>query len=122
MSQITININGRAYTIGCEDGQEGHLHELAAYLDERVGELAKMVGQVGDARLLAITGLVLSDELLEAQKEIERLRAGAEGAQAGMSAESTGMISEETAEERLAARVEEIAARIEAIAARFEEA
>ena len=29
MAQLTIQVNGRPYTVGCEDGQEAHLLEIA---------------------------------------------------------------------------------------------
>ena len=29
MAQITIDINGKPYVVGCEDGQEAHLTEIA---------------------------------------------------------------------------------------------
>ncbi len=38
MSQISITINGRDYSIVCDDGQEQHLTRLAEYLDKRVAE------------------------------------------------------------------------------------
>lgn len=63
MAQVTISVNGRPYTVACEDGQEPRLHELAAALDEEVTGLAAAVGQVGDNRLLVIAGLSLIDRL-----------------------------------------------------------
>ena len=29
MGQVTVNVNGRPYVVGCEDGQEGHVERLA---------------------------------------------------------------------------------------------
>lgn len=75
MSQLTIKINGRAYEIACEDGQEEHLQRLAEYLDKRVGEVAATIGQVGDARLLIMASLLIADELSDAYSKIEAARA-----------------------------------------------
>lgn len=80
MAQVNIRINGRAYEVNCEDGQEQHVQRLANALSNTVGELVKQVGQVGDARLLVMAGLVAADEMAEvkadlaaAQKRIEAL-------------------------------------------------
>lgn len=77
MAQVTVRINGRAYQVACEDGQEAHLDKLAAYIDQRVADLVKDVGQVGDARLLVMTSLLIADELADAYDELEELRGAA---------------------------------------------
>lgn len=63
MGQVSIDINGRSYGIACDDGEEDHIVSLGDKLAERVKELADAVGQVGDARLLVMAGLLLIDEL-----------------------------------------------------------
>ena len=63
MAQVTITINNRPYTVACEDGQEPRLQELAESLDREVAGLARAVGQIGDSRLLVISGLSLIDRL-----------------------------------------------------------
>ena len=75
MAQVNVRINGRQYQVACEDGQEGHLDKLAAYIDQRVAELVKDVGQVGDARLLVMSALLIADELADAYDELSELRA-----------------------------------------------
>lgn len=74
MAQVSVRINGRHYQVACEDGQEAHLQKLAAYIDERVSELVRDVGQVGDARLLVMAALLIADELADAYDELEELR------------------------------------------------
>ena len=74
MSQITVSITGRKYEIACDDGQEAHLTRLSQYVDRRVNELVASVGQVGDARLLVMTSLLLADELSEVYTELDVLR------------------------------------------------
>ena len=70
MSQISISIYGRDYTISCDDGQEEHLRFLSDYLDTRMGQVVENVGQVGDARLLVMLALLLADELSDTSKDL----------------------------------------------------
>jgi cell division protein ZapA len=67
MSQVSIRINGRSYEVNCENGQEHHVQRLAMSLAGKVSELVKQVGQVGDARLLVMAGLLVADELVDAE-------------------------------------------------------
>jgi cell division protein ZapA (FtsZ GTPase activity inhibitor) len=66
MAQVTFEINGRAHTVGCGDGEEPRLLALSKYIDTKVRELAGQVGGVGEARLFLLTCLTLADELGEA--------------------------------------------------------
>jgi len=104
MAQVTVTINGRAFDIACDDGQEQRVLELSREIDRRVTELARTVGQVGDQRLLLMAGLLIADELAEMRERMSRLeaeRAAVDG------------------EAELARRVEQLATRVEAIAARL---
>ena len=74
MSKVTISINGRAFTIGCEDGQQAYLRELASHIDRHVGDLTERVGQIGDVRLLLMASLIVADEMREHQGRVESLR------------------------------------------------
>ena len=47
MGQLTINVNGHHYTIGCADGEEGRLQVLAEELGRRMDALVAEVGQIG---------------------------------------------------------------------------
>lgn len=98
MGQVTVNLNGHHYSIGCADGDEARLRVLARDLDSRMEMLVEAVGQIGDARLLAMLGLLLLDELEE-----ERGKAAAP-APDDAAAEAV---------ERLAARMESLAERLE---------
>jgi len=40
MAKVSININGRKYALGCEDGEEERLMRLGQKLDERVNNMA----------------------------------------------------------------------------------
>jgi len=62
MPLVNVMVNGRAYTIACDDGEEGHLKELAAHVDAKAREVLASVGQVGDARMLLMAALLIADE------------------------------------------------------------
>ena len=76
MGKVNLNINGRAYGLGCEDGEEERLMRLGQKLDARVMEMAELVGQVGDLQLMVMAGITLIDEMDEitgnVDAEVER--------------------------------------------------
>ena len=118
MSQISITINGRDYSIVCDDGQETHLSRLSEYLDRRVSELVESVGQIGDSRLLLMVGLLIADELSDAYAELAVMRGEADGdVLARLNETKTAQVTE-----NMAIAIESASARLEAIAARLEEA
>ncbi len=71
MPLVNVMVNGRAYTIACDDGEEDHLRALAAHVDEKVRELLESVGQVGDQRLMLMAAVLVTDELFEARARLE---------------------------------------------------
>ncbi len=111
MPQVDVNINGRRYQIACDEGQEEHLTQLAEYVDKRVQELVGAIGQVGDARLLVMTSLLVADELSEAYSALEE-KTDAENGADGVAAHGH--------EEAMAAMLEAMASRIETLASGFE--
>ena len=75
MGQVRITLNGSGYDIACDDGQEEHVMRLANALSERVNQLVTANGQVGEARLLLMAGLLMADDL-----HSERAKSAADGA------------------------------------------
>jgi cell division protein ZapA len=73
VSQVNVTINGRQFRMACEDGQEGHLQQLARELDERIVALRGQFGEIGDARLTVMAALMVADELAESGKKLKRL-------------------------------------------------
>lgn len=121
MAQIDITVNGRSYSVACDDGQEGHLRDLAADLDKRVRELAGAIGQIGDARLLVMTGLVMADELSECVSEIKSLRAEIDSlSQAGQTAAPAAAAAER--DDGDLELLESLAARLETVAEKLSDA
>jgi cell division protein ZapA len=73
MSQVSVTINGRQFRMACEDGQEGHLMNLARELDNRINGLRTKFGEIGDTRLTVMAAITVTDELSEAGQRIKRL-------------------------------------------------
>ena len=102
MAQVTIQVNGRPYTVCCEDGQEPPLTELARLFDRQVRQVSQDVGQLGETRLFLMGALLLADELLDmklrlahANAEIARLN------QEGTKAEIAAIRALDAASERI---------------------
>jgi cell division protein ZapA len=74
MAQITVEVNGRPYAVGCEDGQEQHLQDLARMFDQQVRQVSQDMGQLGDTRLFLMGALLLADELADAKNRLAALQ------------------------------------------------
>ena len=118
MGQVTVQINDRAYTVACGDGEEAHLRDLAAHIGQHVSDLASEVGQVGETRLLLMASLLISDELFDAKARIAVLEADIEQlTQTRIAALERSREAEDLLGDMLdtaARRIEDIARRIEA--------
>lgn len=75
MAQINVDVNGRPYAVGCEDGQEDHLVDLAKIFDKQVRQISRDMGQLGDTRLFLMGALLLADELHDARGRLAALQA-----------------------------------------------
>ena len=73
MPDVVVEIAGKKYRIGCEEGQEQHLLDLAADFDGRVAAFKGDFGEIGDTRLTVMAALMLADELLETTQKMRRL-------------------------------------------------
>jgi cell division protein ZapA len=73
MAQVSVSISGRQFRMACEDGQEGHLMNLARELDVRIERLRAKFGEIGDTRLTVMAALTIADELGEMGERIQRL-------------------------------------------------
>jgi cell division protein ZapA len=110
MAQVSLTVNGRSFAVTCEDGQEARIRRLGQYIDAKIAEFVRSVGQVGEARLLLLAALVIADELADAE---EALRVAQNGSQATDAKAAS-------AAEAMASGIDAIAQRVEAIAARLE--
>lgn len=117
MTTITVEINNRKYEMACEDGQEDHLHSLAAGLDKQVSEMQAQFGQIGDVRLMVMASLMVSDNLEDALKSIASLKDEIEGLKEARNVDAERRSSDD---EAVATMLEATAERIEALSARVQ--
>jgi len=68
MAQVTLRINGYAYTIGCQDGEEAHLQAMAGEVERRIETIKATAGPSGEARMLVMAALLMADDLYEMGK------------------------------------------------------
>ena len=108
MGTVTVEVNARAYVVGCEDGQEAHVEALARQFDGQVKEVGAQVGQVGELRLFLMAALLTADELADARNRLAEAEAALERLQA----------DELASQQRAADALEAAAQRIEALAER----
>ena len=114
MAQVEVTVNGRQYIVACEDGKEEQLLELAEYLDRSVTELVQSIGQVGEARLMLMAGLLIADELFDSRNLIIKLESELAGAElAGDKAVGEVVSAANTVIERMTSRLDNIAERLQ---------
>jgi len=102
MAQVSIEVNGRPYQVGCEDGQEQHLRELALIFDRQVRQVSQEMGQLGDTRLLLMGALLLADELADARNRLAAQQADIARLQSSQSrTENRAVLALENAAKRI---------------------
>ncbi|MET0294557.1 MAG: cell division protein ZapA [Phenylobacterium sp.] len=105
MAQVTIEVNGRPYTVGCEDGQESHLTELGKLFDGQVRQVSRDLGQLGDTRLFLLGALLMGDELFELRGRLSGLQDEVASLRSELSRTEAKSV---TALERAAERIEKL--------------
>jgi cell division protein ZapA len=115
MAQVTVRINGYAYTVGCQDGEEQHLLAMAGEVERRIDSIKAVAGQSGESRMLVMAALLMADDLFEMERTLKQTRKEADAAAraAAQAAQTAGDPKLERRLTRLAKRAEEIAAGLE---------
>ena len=108
MAQLTLEVNGKPYAVGCEDGQEAHVRSLAEIIDARVREIAPDAGAMGETRLILLGALMLADEVGSLKGRLAGALSRAELAEQTL----------ERSEEKVVVALEAAAQKIEAMASR----
>ena len=102
-SIVTIRLNGTPYQIGCGPGEEARIEALGKDIEEVLQSLVGSVGQIGEARLLAMAALILADRAQDTSKSAAN--GDDEGAAAGEDAAAEAL-------ERAADRIVELASKL----------
>jgi cell division protein ZapA len=106
MSNVTLTIGGRPYTVSAADGEETHIEMLGRMIAERVARGSGGAGQ-SEPRMLLFAALMLADELHELHRQLPPPQEEAPEPEVQPAAEVIARI------ETLAARVEKLAAHLE---------
>jgi cell division protein ZapA len=101
MSNVTLHVGGRDYTVACAEGEESHVASLGALIDEKI---QAMGAGHNEPRQLLFAALLLADELHEAKHRIGGSAPAAPPAQLDLHADSL---------EALAARLENCVSALE---------
>lgn len=118
MPDIRLSIAGRTYNVTCQPGEEDHLARLGSMMDAAARK-AGASGGLTETRALLFAGLLMADELAEAQdREADNLAAAAADAMPANSpvdlfAHDNDVDLAARAIERLAARIENMAEALE---------
>ena len=118
MPQVAVQINGRTYRMACDEGQESHLMGLAKQLDTTIDTLRGSFGEIGDQRLTVMAGVMLADQLSEAQARVRVLEADLKAIRRGEAvaerdAETDGQVA--SALDRTAGQIERLGDKLKSV-------
>jgi cell division protein ZapA len=116
MSQVTVTIDGKAYRMACDPGQEEHLQELAGSFDQYVGHLKGSFGEIGDQRITVMAGIMVMDELAELRKRVTGLESEIESLRR---TRDEALQRADSTDGQLMERLSAVAGKIEAVAAKL---
>ncbi len=63
MSEVTLAIGGRRYTVACAEGEEAHIIKLGESIDAKLQQMGKLT--VPDSQIMLFAALLMADELDE---------------------------------------------------------
>ena len=117
MPEVTLKINGRGYSLSCDEGQEQRLVDLSHYVDGRLKDISAAGAATNESHLLVLTALVMADEVYELRDEVKGLKDHLHHLQSNPVASTDAASAEHDAQvayaiEHLAAKIEQIADRV----------
>lgn len=117
MPNVVITLQGRVYTIACDDGQERRVQQLALYVDQKLREIARSGAAVSEQYQFVLGSLMLADELFNLREQTENGGTAVAGT-AEQAAPSAAKAERQTevdvaAVQHLTSRLEELAAKLQ---------
>lgn len=99
MSNVTLSIGGRSFTVATAEGEEAHITGLGRMIDAKLATMGEQTA-LSESRMLLFAALLLADDLHETQ---------------GNGANDEAAINEEAGRrlERIAVGLENLAERLE---------
>lgn len=73
MPDVTIEIGGRAFTVACQDGEEGYLKAAADLLNREAQALVDAGLRLTQDRMLLMAGLMLADKSISHEEELRTM-------------------------------------------------
>lgn|SRR5690554_3924456 len=116
MAQVSVSIDGKAYRMACDPGQEEHLQELATRFDQYVRHLKDSFGEIGDLRITVMAGIMVMDEFTEMEKRIKGLESELESLRR---TRDEALERADNADSALTERLSALAGKIEAVAGKM---
>ena len=113
MAQVTLRINGYAYTLGCKDGEERHLEAMGAEVSRRIEGVRTAAGPSGEARMLVMAALLMADDLFETRAKLQAAEAALQEQQQQQQKQPKPDVKLGRKLNRMAKRAEEIAEGLE---------
>jgi cell division protein ZapA len=68
MSNVTLTIGGRPFTVACADGEEDHVTSMGEMIDAKLSTMEPLTGQ-NEVRMLLFAALLLADELHDVRQK-----------------------------------------------------
>ena len=108
MSDVTIRLGGRKYTVACGPGEEAHIAALGDMIDGRLTQVPNLSAQ-SESRMLLFASLLMADELQEARKS------------APAPSPEPAPADDTPKDDEIAETLENLAEKLEALASRLED-
>jgi cell division protein ZapA len=112
MAHVVVTIAGRTYRMGCDEGEEARLEELARLVEAKILSLRDGFGDIGEQRIVVMAALTLADEAATAARKLEEAQAELD---ASREREASLRAQETALQEKVAAALDDAAGRIERV-------
>ena len=116
MAEVNIIVDGRTYSVACDDGEERRLLQLGSYVDQRMHQVG-VAGTANKTQAMVLASLVLADEVFDLNEKISEVQN--QSAQlTGSKIEYQGLSPNE--EQNVINLIEQMAAKVERLTARVQ--